>query len=169
MLAHMTSPARIEPGPGQESVWDYPRPPRIEPSASRFVVEVGGVTVADSTRVLRVLETSQPPAIYFPPDDVRLDLLEPTTSHTFCEWKGTASYWTVRVGEQVVADAAWSYPRPVPAFEAIRDHLAFYPQRVDACFVDGERVSPNEGGFYGGWVWSRIVGPFKGGAGTAHW
>lgn len=169
MLAHMSRPERIEPGPGQESVWDYPRPPRIEPSASRFSVEVGGVTIAESTRVLRVLETSQPPAIYFPPDDVRTDLLEPTTTRTWCEWKGAASYWALRLGDRVLADVAWSYPDPVPAFAPIRGYLAFYPQRVDACFVDGEQASANEGAFYGGWVWSRIVGPFKGGAGSAGW
>jgi len=162
-------PARIEPGPGQESVWDYPRPPRLERVTDRLVVEFAGVTVADTTSGYRVLETSQPPAFYLPPDDVELGLLEVSRSTTFCEWKGRASYRTLRVGDRVSIDAAWTYPDPVAAFSPIADHLAFYPQRVDACYVDGERVQANEGSFYGGWITSRIVGPFKGGAGTAHW
>lgn len=169
MLAHMDRPTRIEPGPGQESVWDYPRPPRLELVTARLRVVVGGVTIADTTAGLRVLETSQPPAYYLPPADVAFDHLVPSTTRTFCEWKGLASYWTIQVGDRVVPDAAWSYPQPTPAFVAITDHLAFYPQAVDACFVDDEQVRANDGGFYGGWITSKIVGPFKGGAGTAHW
>lgn len=162
-------PERIEPGPGQESVWDYPRPPRLERTDSHLVVVFAGVTVADTTRGFRVLETSQPPAYYLPPDDVRLDLLEPSSTTTFCEWKGAASYHSIRVDDRVATDAVWTYRTPVERFAPIAGHLAFYPQRVDACYVDGERVQPNEGGFYGGWITSRIVGPFKGGAGTGHW
>lgn len=169
MLADVRRPTRIEPGPGQESVWDYPRPPRLEPTTSRLEVIHGGVVVADTTAGYRVLETSQPPAFYLPPDDVDLDLLEATTTRTFCEWKGMASYWTVRVGDAVAVDAAWSYPDPVPSFAPITGYLAFYPQRVDECRVDGEVVRPNDGGFYGGWVTSRVVGPFKGGPGTMGW
>ncbi len=169
MLADVRHPQRIEPGPGQESVWDYPRPPRLEPAGGRLVVVHGGVTVADTTAGFRVLETSQPPAFYLPPDDVRLDLLEPTTTRTFCEWKGLASYWTIRAGGADAVDAAWSYPDPTPGFEPITGYLAFYPQRVDECRVDDEVVRPNEGGFYGGWVTSAVVGPFKGGAGTVGW
>ena len=169
MLADVRRPQRIEPGPGQESVWDYPRPPRLEPTTRRLTVVHGGVTVADTTSGYRVLETSQPPAFYLPPADVRLDLLEPTTTRASCEWKGLASYWTIRVGDAVAVDAAWSYPEPTPRFAAIADHLAFYPQRVDECRVDDEVVRPNEGGFYGGWVTSAVVGPFKGGAGTVGW
>jgi uncharacterized protein (DUF427 family) len=116
-----------------------------------------------------VLETSQPPAYYFPPEDVRLELLEPSTTHTFCEWKGTASYRTIRVGDRVAVDAAWLYERPVDRFEPIRGHLAFFAQRVDRCSVDGEVVRGNEGSYYGGWITSDVVGPFKGGAGTAGW
>jgi uncharacterized protein (DUF427 family) len=160
---------RIEPGPGQESVWDYPRPPRIEPTDAHVVVEHGGQTIADSRRALRVLETSQPPAFYIPPDDVRMDLLVPTDAHTFCEWKGQASYFAVRVGDHHVVDAAWSYPRPVPAFASIAGYIAFYAQKLDVCSVDDEQVVANEGTFYGGWITSKVVGPFKGGAGTAHW
>lgn len=162
-------PRRVEPGPGQESVWDYPRPPRLEPTDAHVRVEFAGATVADSRRAIRVLETSQPPAFYIPPEDVDLELLVPTPTRTFCEWKGHAVHHTLRVGDREAIDAAWSYPSPTPAFEPIRDHLAFYPQRVDACYVDDERVEPNDGSFYGGWITSRVVGPFKGGPGTAHW
>jgi uncharacterized protein (DUF427 family) len=169
MLAEMAGPGRIEPGPGQESVWDYPRPPRLEPTSDRLRVVVGDVTVADTTVAFRVLETSQPPGYYLPPADVRLDHLEPSTTRTFCEWKGLASYFHVRVGDRLVHDAAWSYPEPTAPFAAIAGHLAFYPQKVDACFVGDELVEANDGAFYGGWITSRVVGPFKGGPGTALW
>jgi uncharacterized protein (DUF427 family) len=117
----------------------------------------------------QVLETSQPPAYYLPPADVDLSLVTPTLHRTFCEWKGQAHYWTITVGDDVRVDAAWSYPSPTPRFAALAGHLAFYPQRVDACYVDDEQVAPNEGSFYGGWITSKIVGPFKGGAGSALW
>lgn len=160
---------RIEPGPGQESVWDYPRPPRLEPTTSHVEVAFAGVTIADTREAFRVLETSQPPAFYLPPDDVTSDHLVPSSHRTFCEWKGTARYFDLVVGDQVSPQACWAYPSPTPAFAAIADHLAFYPQRVDQCRVDGEVVHANEGSFYGGWITSKVVGPFKGGAGTAHW
>jgi len=159
---------RVEPGPGQESVWDYPRPPRLEPTSRHIVVALAGVTVADTTRAHRVLETSQPPAYYVDPADVRMDLLVPSTHTTFCEWKGLASYYDVVVGDTVAAAAVWTYRSPTPAFEAIRGHLGFYAQRLE-CSVDGEAVVANEGTFYGGWITRDVVGPFKGGAGTAHW
>ena len=148
-----------------ESVWDYPRPPAVAPSARRARVEHGGVVVADSERALRVLERSQPPGIYFPPDDVRMDLLDPHGQLTVCEWKGQAHYWTVAGSEA----AAWSYPQPVASYAELRDHVAFYPQRVDACYLDDERVQANAGDFYGGWITADIGGPFKGGPGTAGW
>ena len=148
-----------------ESVWDYPRPPALEPATKRVRVEHGGETIADSERALRVLETSQPPAYYIPPEDVRTDLLEPHPQRTLCEWKGQARYWTVNRSPA----AAWSYPQPDGRYAALRDHIAFYPQKVDACFVGEERVEPNAGDFYGGWVTSDIEGPFKGGPGTAGW
>jgi uncharacterized protein (DUF427 family) len=169
ILAHMSRIERIEPGPGQESVWDYPRPPRLEPTTRHLVVVVGDTTIADTRRGHRVLETSQPPAYYFPPDDVRTDLLAETTTRTFCEWKGQAAHHAVILGNRRVDDIAWNYPHPVTAFEAIAGHFAFYPSRVDACYVDDELVQPMDGSFYGGWVTSDVVGPFKGGAGTAHW
>jgi uncharacterized protein (DUF427 family) len=162
-------PERIEPGPGQESVWDYPRPPRVEPAGRRIRVLHADRTVADTTGAWRVLETSQPPAYYLPPHDVDLGLLRPSSTRTLCEWKGAASYWDLVVDGSVVEDAAWSYPSPTPAFEPIRDHLAFYAQKVDGCFVDDEQVRPNEGSFYGGWITSWVVGPFKGAPGTMGW
>ena len=165
----MRPPPPIVPGPGQESVWDYPRPPRLEPSASHIVVELGGRILADTSRSLRVLETSQPPAYYLPPDDVDVARLEPSPTRTVCEWKGVASYVSVVVDGRRVADAGWCYPSPAPAFEALRGHFAFYAQVMDRCLVDGEVVDPNEGSFYGGWITSKVVGPFKGGAGSAGW
>ena len=160
---------RPVPGPGQESVWDYPRPPRLERSARHVQVVVDGVIVADTTRAWRVLETSHPPVWYVPVEDARLDLLERAPGTSFCEYKGRATYRTLRLGDRVIADVCWVYERPAPGFEAIRDHLAFYPGKVDACTVDGERVTPQAGGFYGGWITSDVVGPFKGEPGTIGW
>ena len=162
-------PQRIEPAPGQESVWDYPRPPALSPTAEHVRVVHRGVVLVDTRRPVRILETSQPPGYYLPPGDVVPGLLVPTATHTFCEWKGVASYWSLRVGTAAVADAAWGYDRPTAGYEVLRDHLAFYAQKVDECWVDDERVEPNAGGFYGGWITSRIVGPFKGAPGTLGW
>jgi uncharacterized protein (DUF427 family) len=159
----------ITPKPGQESVWDYPRPPAVEPSSRHIQVLFGGVVIADTRRARRVLETSHPPVYYIPREDVRMEHLAQTPRHTYCEFKGTARYFTVRVGDRESPNAAWSYESPSPGFEEIRDHLAFYPSRVDECTVDGERVTPQPGGFYGGWITSDIVGPFKGGPGTVGW
>lgn len=158
-------PQRIEPGPGQESVWDYPRPPAVVPFAGRVRVVHGGRVVADTLAAVRVLETSQPPAFYLPPADIDMTRLRRTSSTTWCEWKGAATYWQL----DDVADVAWSYGRPTAGFEAIRDHLAFYAQRVDECWVDDELVLPNPGNFYGGWITSTVVGPFKGSPGTMGW
>ena len=160
---------RIEPGPGQESVWDYPRPPRLEDSPKRVRVVFNGVTIADSTRARRVLETSHPPVYYLPLDDIRTDCLERTMRSSFCEWKGRAGYYTIRAGDREAVDAAWFYPDPTPAFAGIRDYVAFYPSRMDACYLDDERVQAQEGDFYGGWITGDIVGPFKGGSGTWGW
>ncbi len=165
----MRHPRRIEPGPGQESVWDYPRPPRLECTDRLVRVQHRGVTVAESSSAWRVLETSQAPAYYLPPEDVAMELFEPAALRTFCEWKGLASYLDLVVDDERVSEAAWYYPDPTPTFAAIRDHLAIYPSRVEACFVDGERVQSNEGDFYGGWITSWVVGPFKGGPGTRGW
>ena len=161
---------RIEPSPGQESVWDYPRPPRLDPTTSLIRVVHAGHTVAETRSAIRVLETSQPPAYYLPPSDVDLSVLVPSASRTYCEWKGQASYVDLAVaGTPVVRDAAWRYEDPMLSFTPIAGWLAFYAQRVDECWVDDEQVRPNEGGFYGGWITSKVVGPFKGGPGTLGW
>jgi uncharacterized protein (DUF427 family) len=152
---------RLDPGPGQESVWDYPRPPRLEPSARRVRVVFAGETVADSVRAFRILETSHPPTYYIPPADVRMERLRPAAGSSFCEWKGSARYWTLAVGERVAESCAWSYPEPLPEYAALKDHLAFYAGRVDACHVDDALVVPQPGGFYGGWITPDVVGPFK--------
>ncbi len=164
----MTS-RRIEPGPGQESVWDYPRPPKLEPSSRLVRVMFNGEVVAETRNSLRVLETSHPPVYYIPPDEIRTKLLERSSRSSFCEWKGRARYHTLKVGDRRSADAAWSYPDPTPRFEPIRDYLAFYPSRVDECTVDGEVVRSQPGDFYGGWITLEIVGPFKGDPGTMGW
>ena len=155
-------------GAGRESVSDYPRPPRIEPSARRVRVELGGVCVADSARAHRVLETSHPPVYYVPPEDVADGALVPSAGSSFCEWKGSARYHTVRASGREAPRAAWSYPDPVPAFAAIAGHVAFFPGLTE-CYLDDERVRPQDGGFYGGWITDEIVGPFKGGPGTGGW
>ena len=157
------------PEPGQESVWGYPRPPRLDASPKHVQVVFAGEVVADSRRAVRVLETSHPPVFYIPPGDVRTDLLTRTQTSSACEFKGRAEYWTLFLSGQEAVDVAWSYPRPVAAFEAIWDFLAFYPSRVEGCFVDGERVQAQAGDFYGGWITGEIKGPFKGGAGTWGW
>jgi uncharacterized protein (DUF427 family) len=162
-------PKRIEPGPGQESVWDYPRPPRVEEVARRIRVVFNGALIADTVRAKRVLETSHPPVYYIPREDVRLEYLVEAAGSSVCEWKGRAKYYTVVVDSRSAERAAWSYPEPEAAYGAIRDHLAFYAGPMDACTVDGERVEPQPGGFYGGWITADVVGPFKGGAGTTGW
>lgn len=152
-----------------ESVWDYPRPPRIEVVPWRITVVHAGVTVVDAPHTRRVLETSQPPAYYVAEEFIDMSLLDASAHHTFCEWKGLASYADVVIGSQRVRDATWTYREPTPAFVELAGHWAFYAQRLDECRVDGELVAPNEGSFYGGWITSNITGPFKGGPGTSHW
>ena len=152
-----------------ESVWSYPRPPAVEPCARRARVEVGGIAVADSLEALRVLETSQAPAIYFPPGDVMVGLLRPAARRSLCEWKGEASYYDLDVGDSERPEAAWAYPEPVPGYEQLRGHVAFYPQRVDACYLGEERIEPNQGDFYGGWITGDLQGPFKGGPDSTGW
>lgn len=165
----MRRPQPEPPGPGQESVWDYPRPPRVEATSSLVEVVLGGEVVARTTRALRVLETSHPPTYYIPVAEFVEGSLVPAGGTSFCEWKGTASYLDVRGGGVVARRAAWYYPRPTAAFDALRDHVAVYPGAVSRCLVDGEVVTPQPGGFYGGWVTSRVVGPFKGGPGSRLW
>lgn len=152
-----------------ESVWDYPRPPRLEPTPRRIRVIFGGKTIAESERCYRVLETSHPPVYYIPREDIREEFLVAASGKSFCEFKGTASYWSLKVGDRVSPSAGWSYESPSKAFSAIRGFIAFYASRVDECYVDGERVKAQPGDFYGGWITSDITGPFKGGAGTSGW
>ena len=162
-------PKRIQPGPGQESVWDYPRPPRLEDNNRHIRVVLNGITIADSSRTRRVLETSHPPVYYIPPEDICMAYLKPTSGSSTCEWKGQARYYDLQVGERLVSRVAWSYANPESDFEPIRDYLAFYAGLMDACLVDDELVVPQPGGFYGGWITSDVVGPFKGEPGTLGW
>jgi uncharacterized protein (DUF427 family) len=165
----MAPSTTAEPGPGRESVWDYPRPPRLERSSENVRVELGGVVVARTDAALRVLETSHPPVYYLPADCFVGDSLSATTRATWCEFKGRAVYWDLSAGGLTAAHAAWSYPRPAPGYEALVGHLAVYPSRVDGCWVGAQRVSAQEGDFYGGWITADIVGPFKGAPGTRGW
>ena len=153
-----------------ENVWDYPRPPRLEPCDRHVRVILAGVTIADSEDALRVLETSHPPTIYIPPADVRADLLVANEAATsWCEFKGRARYVDAVIGGQRFAQIGWRYPAPSPAYAMLRDHVAFYPGRVDAAWLGDERVTAQEGDFYGGWITSDLVGPFKGPPGTLGW
>lgn len=160
---------RIVPGPGQESVWDYPRPPRVAPSSRLVKVEFAGEVVAESSRALRVLETAGAPCWYLPPQDVRTELLQHANYQTTCEWKGQADHFDLVVGDRRARRAAWSYADPLPGYEAIGGFLAFYAGRVDRVTVDRKVVRPQPGGYYGGWVTDDVVGPFKGEPGTEGW
>jgi uncharacterized protein (DUF427 family) len=161
-------PFAVVPKEGQESVWDYPRPPRVEADRREVLVRLGAFTLARSHAALRVLETASPPTFYLPLADIESTCLRSAGGGSRCEWKGEARYWSVIVGETVLDRVAWSYPDPLPGFEAIRDHLSFYPARLQ-CFVDGARVVPQPGGFYGGWITAELVGPMKGEPGSADW
>lgn len=161
-------PFALPPEPGQESAWDYPRPPRIEVDRREIVVAFGDVPIARTRRALRVLETASPPTFYLPPADVDVTLLVRESGRSYCEWKGEACYWSVEAARRVQPRAAWSYPAPKPAFAGLQDHFGFYPGAL-ACFVDGERVQPQPGRFYAGWITSEVVGPFKGAPGTEDW
>jgi uncharacterized protein (DUF427 family) len=162
-------PSPQRPGPGQESVWDYPRPPRLEPTSELVEVVLGGEVVAGTLSALRVLETSHPPTYYIPVADFVEGSLREADGTSFCEWKGVAAYLDVLGGGKVAERAAWHYPRPTPEFARLVDHVAVYPAAMDRCLVDGEVVRPQPGGFYGGWITSRVVGPFKGEPGTRFW
>lgn len=153
----------------RESVWDYPRPPAVRESTELVEVRLGDRVVASTDRSLQVLETSHPPTYYLPADAFEDGVLVPVSGTTWCEYKGRASYFDLVVGERVAARAAWHYAEPAPAYDVLRGHVAVLPGSVDSCWVDGERVTPQEGGFYGGWITSRVSGPFKGGPGTLGW
>jgi len=149
-------------------VWDYPRPPRLERDKRRVEVVVEGTVIAETEKAFRVLETASPPTFYLPQEGIRMDFLERSPGSSFCEWKGQAVYWSIRIGDAVVPNAAWSYAEPFEEFQEIADYISFYPAKVE-CRVSGERVRPQPGGFYGGWVTGEVVGPFKGEPGSEAW
>ncbi len=158
----MPHPPRTTPNPGQESVWDYPRPPKLEPSPKTVTVEHQGITIAETQHSYRVLETSHPPVYYIALADIQSAFLIPSTRHSFCEWKGQANYYHLKIGNQMVENVGWFYAQPTANFAAIQNHVAFYPSKVDACFVDGEKVSAQPGDFYGGWITADIVEAVQG-------
>ncbi len=152
-----------------EDVWDYPRPPALQPVAAPIRIVFGGTTIARTGAAFRVLETSHPPVYYLPREAFAEGVLQPASGTSLCEWKGVARYWSLHAGGRVAASAAWSYATPAPSFAALRDHLAVYAGPMDGCFVGDERVTPQPGGFYGGWITRDLKGPFKGVPGSAGW
>ncbi|GMN02111.1 DUF427 domain-containing protein [Erythrobacter sp. MTPC3] len=168
----MRQPHHPEPdaaGPGQESVWDYPRPAIAEPTDRRIQIIHKGVELVDSRSAWRTLETSHPPTYYVPQTDVAMQYLTPNPRRSMCEWKGQARYWDITISGDTIDAGAWSYPSPTASFAGIRDFLAFYPDPLDCCMVDGEQIIPQPGQFYGGWISQYEAGPFKGGPGSRFW
>jgi uncharacterized protein (DUF427 family) len=160
---------RTTPSPDQESVWDYPRPPALDLSDQRVRVVFNDTTIADTTEAVRVLETSHPPVYHLPPNDVATEYLTREDRTSRCEFKGRAVYYSVEVGSRSARHAAWQYPSPVERYDDLTEHFAFYPSKMDACYVGSEQVRAQEGDFYGGWITQDVVGPFKGGPGTLEW
>ena len=158
----------VTPRLGQVSVWDFPRPPKLAPESREVVIRWGDREVARTRHALQVLETAHPPSVYLPWDDVDRSLLQPAAGGSFCEWKGPARYWSLVDGDDRIDAVAWSYPRPMAGAEALASCVAFYPTVLE-CTVDGARVRPQPGGFYGGWITPDLVGPFKGEAGSEGW
>lgn len=160
----------IVPESGQESVWDYPRPPRLEHMQQHVTVRFRGQTICDTSSPIRVLETSHPPTYYLPVADFLPGVLQPCAGSSVCEFKGVAQYFDIVGADgKVAVRAAWGYPDPWSPFEDLRDHVAFYAGVMDECLVDGERVTPQPGDFYGGWITRAVVGPFKGVPGSLGW
>ncbi|MDJ0832189.1 MAG: DUF427 domain-containing protein [Gammaproteobacteria bacterium] len=162
-------PKKQIPGPGQESVWDYPRPPALRRCAKRVRILLDGKTIADTRAALCVLETSHPPGYYLPPEDIAMDLLHPASGNSFCEWKGIATYYDIEHAGGVHRAAAWTYLEPTPRYAELARYVAFYPRLMDACYVGEEKVRPQPGQFYGGWITADLAGPFKGEPGSAGW
>ncbi|GAA1556820.1 DUF427 domain-containing protein [Kribbella sancticallisti] len=160
---------RVPPGPGQESVWDYPRPPAVDLSTEHLLVLLGGQVVAETRTSWRVLETSHPPTYYLPRSCFAPDTLREAGGISYCEWKGIATYLDVLGGTRIASRKAWYYPDPTAQYAVLADHVALYPGAMDRCTIDGEEVQPQPGDFYGGWITKRVVGPFKGEPGTAYW
>ena len=161
-------PFAVEPQPGQVSVWDFPRPPRLVHDTRDVLVRWGDVEVAHTHNAILVLETAHPPSFYIPWADVNRALFQVSVGGSFCEWKGPATYWSLVNSEQVLPGVAWSYPKPFAGAEALANCVSFYPAQL-ACTVNGEKVKAQPGGFYGGWITPELVGPFKGEAGTQGW
>ena len=162
-------PAPSPVGPGQESVWDYPRPPRVEPVARRAVIRLGGEVIVDTDDVVRVLETSHPPVYYLPISAFAAGALTAGEGSSYCEFKGSARYFDVRGADQLRRRAAWTYPHPADGFTSLEGRVAVYPRDMDLCTLDGVEVLPQPGRFYGGWITPEIVGPFKGEPGSMGW
>lgn len=162
-------PDRDPVGPGQRSVWDFPRPAIAEPCDDHIRIEHAGVVIAETRSSVRTLETSHPPSYYLPPECITPGVLRRAAGSSFCEWKGAASYWDVVIGDIVLSRVGWSYSSPTAGFVSLRDHVAFYAGPFDRCTVNGETVVPQAGGFYGGWITSGFAGPFKGGPGSMGW
>jgi uncharacterized protein (DUF427 family) len=163
------TPNPIPPQPGQESVWDYPRPAGLEDTHKHLKVICQGIILAETDRGKRVLETSHPPAYYFPPEDIQLEYLIATSRQGLCEWKGRYQYYDIRIGDKQISQGAWQYFEPTTDFLAIQDYYGFFANVMDACYVNDEPVTPQPGDFYGGWITADIVGPFKGDPGTWRW
>ncbi len=162
-------PEPISPSPNQESVWDYPRPPRLEATDKHIRIIFNGELIADTHSAQRILETSHPPNYYIPMADIKVEYLLLSTHSTYCEWKGRAHYYTLQVGDRALVNVAWYYPEITPAYEQLKGYVGFYPGPMDACYVDDEKVKPQAGNFYAGWITQDIVGPFKGEFGTLGW
>ncbi|MEO1220781.1 MAG: DUF427 domain-containing protein [Pseudomonadota bacterium] len=156
-------------GPGQESVWDYPRPAICEPTSRRVQIIHKGITLVDSANAWRTLETSHPPTYYIPQTDIAMEHLHANSRRTMCEWKGQARYFDIMVADDTVQAGAWSYAEPTPGFANIQDYVAFYPEPLDHCLIDGEKITPQPGQFYGGWISQYEAGPFKGIPGSQFW
>jgi uncharacterized protein (DUF427 family) len=155
--------------PGQESVWAYPRPATAEKYDGHIKIVHRGTILAETRRAIRTLETSHPPSYYFPRADIAMQWLQSSPRSSICEWKGQASYFHIKTHDDDIRDVGWSYASPTPAFLLLKDHIAFYAAPFDDCFVDGEKVTPQPGSFYGGWITSRVAGPFKGAPGSMFW
>lgn len=165
----MKRPQPVPPQPGQESVWDYPRPAKLEDTDKHIKIIFNDVVIADTSRAKRVLETSHPPSYYIPSEDIALEYVHPTSRQTMCEWKGICKHYSIVVAGKSILYAGWSYFAPTPDFVDIQDHYSFYARPMDACYVNDELVTPQAGDMYGGWITSDIVGPFKGEPGTMGW
>lgn len=169
VIHQMKNIRKIKPGPGQESVWDYPRPPRLEKFAGHLRIVFNEQVIADSNAAFRILETSHPPTYYIPVKDFEAGVLSRTGKSSFCEFKGMAAYFDIILGDRKARNAAWGYPEVNLRYQELTGTVSVYAHMMDACYVNEERVQAQEGAFYGGWITSNIVGPFKGAPGTWGW